>query len=509
MKKKYLVFNTFALLCFVLISNYATSQNNWVETGLSNELADIDKFASSVSLNKEGNIIAIGDMSEDEVAANTGQVRVYQKIDANWVQLGQNINGENSADFSGISVSLSDDGLTVAIGSEDNSDVANESGHVRVFTLINDNWEQLGNDIDGEEDFDYLGRSLSLSADGTILAVGAAQNDNPSLNKSAAGKVRIFQYNGTDWLQIGDSLRGEEISENFGTSVALNDAGSIIAIGNRGGVEPDPDNSNEVIAILEKVSIYEYINDEWTPLGSSIQVDDFSTFFGRDIELNSAGDILAIGASQSNINGLDSGYTEVYQYNGTDWITLGEKIVGEAAQDLSGTSISLSNNGNILAIGAPRNIGNGTVVFKYGHVRVFEYEDNAWSQIGEDIDGDFNIGFGSKISLNGAGTVVAVGAEDRNFSNPIKVFEFDGVLSTERFQDKDQLTYIYPNPARNNLTIKTNRELKDVKVYSTLGKSIKVPRTGNTLDISQLSSGSYLLKIYFDEKFEVKKLIII
>ena len=67
-------------------------------------------------------------------------------------QLGSDIDGEAGGDNSGISVSLSSDGSIVAIGAFYNGDGGNNSGHVRVYSYnsSNDSWSQLGSDIDGE-----------------------------------------------------------------------------------------------------------------------------------------------------------------------------------------------------------------------------------------------------------------------------------------------------------------------------------------------------------------------
>ena len=59
--------------------------------------------------------------------------------------------------FSGWSVSLSNDGSIVAIGANKNDGVAQNSGHVRVYKNNSGSWEQIGNDIDGEKKNDYLG----------------------------------------------------------------------------------------------------------------------------------------------------------------------------------------------------------------------------------------------------------------------------------------------------------------------------------------------------------------
>jgi len=70
---------------------------------------------------------------------DSGHVRVYRRTDADsesgWMQLGVDIDGEAADDWSGLSVSLSADGNTVAVGSPWNDDNGNGSGHVRVFVL--------------------------------------------------------------------------------------------------------------------------------------------------------------------------------------------------------------------------------------------------------------------------------------------------------------------------------------------------------------------------------------
>jgi hypothetical protein len=59
---------------------------------------------------------------------------------------------------------------------------------------------------------------------------------------------------------------------------------------------------------------------------------------------------------------------------------LGDDIDGEAAFDRSGESVALSDDGMIVAVGAPYNDGNGS---NSGHVRVFEWDDTdtAWNQL--------------------------------------------------------------------------------------------------------------------------------
>ena len=53
-------------------------------------------------------------------------------------------------------------------------------------------WVQIGTDINGEAAGDISGVHLSLSSDGTFLAVAARYNDG--VNGSDSGHVRVFEY---------------------------------------------------------------------------------------------------------------------------------------------------------------------------------------------------------------------------------------------------------------------------------------------------------------------------
>ena len=108
-------------------------------------------------------------------------------------QLGNDIDSEAAGDYSGTSVSISSDGTRVAIGAilNDSSNGSN-SGHVRVYDWNSGTslWTQVGQDIDGEAADDQFGHSVSISSDGTRVAIGAILNDGS--NGSNSGHVRVF-----------------------------------------------------------------------------------------------------------------------------------------------------------------------------------------------------------------------------------------------------------------------------------------------------------------------------
>ena len=133
-----------------------------------------------------------------------------------WAQLGSAIEGSRPISFAGNSVSISDDGNTVAIGSGSN--------HVRVYRLGTTEWSLIGKDVDGVPD-GQSGISVSLSGDGSTLAVGSEQNGILS------GRVRVYRFDGTIWTQLGESFGGQSVLERLGTSVTLSDDGNTVAIG--------------------------------------------------------------------------------------------------------------------------------------------------------------------------------------------------------------------------------------------------------------------------------------
>ena len=114
-----------------------------------------------------------------------------------WYQVGADIDGEAAGDESGWTVVLSSNGFRVAIGAFLNDDGGAYAGHVRVYEYDSSSWQQLGADIDGEAAGDYSGFfGLSLSSDGSRVAIGAQFNDGGGTD---AGHVRVYEYDSSSW----------------------------------------------------------------------------------------------------------------------------------------------------------------------------------------------------------------------------------------------------------------------------------------------------------------------
>ena len=85
--------------------------------------------------------------------------------------------------------------------------------------------------------------------------------------------------------------------------------------------------------------------------------------------MSAEGTRVAIGAPNNDENGNGSGHVRIYDWNGTAWTQLGADIDGEATLDQSGSTVAMSAGGTHVAIGAPNNDGNGATS---GHVRIYE-----------------------------------------------------------------------------------------------------------------------------------------
>ena len=167
-------------------------------------------------------------------------------VNYGWTQLGTDIDGEAVEDSSGYSVSLSSDGSRVAIGAYLNDGNGSESGHVRIYDWNGSTWVQVGNDIDGEAAGDYSGYSVSLSADGTRVAIGSIYNGSTN---EYAGHVRIYEYSSGSWTQLGDDIDGEAADDGSGRSVSLSSDGTRVAIG--ANLNDDNGNSSGHVRIYE------------------------------------------------------------------------------------------------------------------------------------------------------------------------------------------------------------------------------------------------------------------
>ena len=128
------------------------------------------------------------------------------------------------------------------------------------FSSGSNDWVQIGSTLNGDAVGDEFGTAVALSADGTVLAVGASSNDAggnvnsghvkgvlgasaPTMSRSkphvshthcCSHMTSVFEYASGTWSQRGSSIVGSEANELFGGSLSLNVHGTVVAIGGPG-----------------------------------------------------------------------------------------------------------------------------------------------------------------------------------------------------------------------------------------------------------------------------------
>ncbi len=462
-------------------------------------LAASDNSGRSVSLSSDGNTVAIGATGNDDNGEDAGHVRIFSNESGEWTQIGNNINGEASFDQSGWSISLSADGNTVAIGAIGNDGNGTDSGSVRVFSNESGEWNQIGGDIDGRVSEDFSGNSICLSSDGNFVAIAGGVSNNENLN--ASGYVRIFFNESGEWIQIGNDIIGEASFDQSGWSISLSADGNTVAIGAIGNDGNGAQSGH--------VRIFSNESGEWNQIGNNIDGETSGDFSGRSVSLSADSNTVAIGSMFNDDNGQNSGHVRVFSYEPNEWTQIGNNIDGEASGDISGGAISLSADGHMIAIGATENDDNGV---NSGHVRIFSYESGEWNQIGDDIDGEASLDqSGRSISLSADGHMVAIGAtgndDNGNNSGHVRVYDLSAFLSTP--ENTTTTFNLYPNPTSNQVTIQLQGSdtLEKVSIYNYLGQMV-LESTNSDIDTSQLATGVYILKIKTAQGEGVQKLII-
>ena len=417
-----------------------------------------DQFGNHVSLSADGHTLAVGAHNEDSNAAgingddtddtssNSGAVYVFANDGSTWSQQAY-LKSDNPDDLDvfGLSVNLSADGNTLAVGAYTeasnatgvNGDGTNNtqanSGAVYVFSRSITTWSQQAYLKASVAESGFLGRSISLSADGNTLAVGA-ENGGATYD----GSVYIFTRSVTTWsqhslLESADLVAFE--NDRFGNSVSLSADGLTLAVGaytedsSATGIDGDETLSSSTDS--GAVFVYTLSSNVWNQQAYiKASNTDTNDYFGISVSISSDGNTLVVGANREDsgyadiistvpglssvqgddlTNGTDSGAAYVFTRSASTW---SQHSYIKAADSYAGygfgASTSISSDGLTLAVGA----GNVYV----SRVNLFTFNSGVWTlkaTIEPEILGD---NFGSSVSLSSDGTTMAVGARNEDGS---------------------------------------------------------------------------------------------
>ncbi len=368
-----------------------------------------DHFGASLALSDDGNTLAVGAPLEDSAAtgikgsqsdhnaSDSGAVYIYTRNTTNtWFQRAYiKASNTDAHDGFGAALALSGDGHTLAVGAslEDsaatgingnqNDNSATNSGAVYVYIRSGENtWiQQVYVKASNTQEDDGFGVALALSADGDLLAVGAANEDSATAEingnqadntASNSGAVYLYTRNNKGlwsqqaYIKASNSQEGDQ----FGLKLALSSDGYTLAVGAIGedSVATGINGNKADNTALDSGAAYVYTRSDiyWSQRAyikaSNSQKGDY---FGATVALNCNGTLLAVGARledsmATGINrvpddntALDSGAVYLYARNGGAWLQQAYiKASNTEAFDEFGMALALSSDGHTLAVAA-------------------------------------------------------------------------------------------------------------------------------------------------------------
>jgi trimeric autotransporter adhesin len=375
------------------------------------------EFGHAVVLSADGNTMAvsayweaskatgINGIQTDESIPQAGAVYVFTRTGTTWTQqayIKASNTGEagtedrfGDGDQFGVSLALSDDGRTLAVGaiSEDSNaagingnqadNSATSAGAVYVFARSGNTWAQQAYvKASNPDPGDLFGYSVALNADGNTLAVGSYDeggssrtiNGAPDNMRRGSGALYVFTRTGTTWAQQAYiKASNAEAGDSFGVVVALSDDGNTMLTASLDedclatGVNPK-ECDNDFKADRSAGAAYIYVRNgtawseqafikasnsganDWFGSRSALSGDGNTAVFGASLEDSSG---RGVDGKQDDDKAPESGAVYFFRRNGTTWSQQHYvKAANADAYDEFGGSVALSRDGRTMVVAA-------------------------------------------------------------------------------------------------------------------------------------------------------------
>jgi WD40 repeat protein len=305
-----------------------------------------------------------------------------------------------------IHVQMSSDGNSIIVGlsyRDFEKDMFTAKAVVYALSSVGNKWEQIGQDI--ARDFQYVAETniaVSINGNGTRIAVGFPLSNQGSLPKAGMTHVYSMSEYSMEWNLLQE-IRGKSANEYAGTAIALDYIGNTIAIGSPGYTE------HGILIQVGCVRVYEYTSGigKFLEMGADIFGNKNKDSFGTSLGISHDGNIIIIGAERY--------YVRVYSYDTScdEWYQMGQEI-DWINEDIDSNeeyeyreSVSMNGNGTVIAVGA-KHYSNHS-----GKVRVYTFstEDQLWKTLNQDIiGGDEGYDMGSSVTLSADAARLVIGS---------------------------------------------------------------------------------------------------
>jgi hypothetical protein len=306
----------------------------------------------------------------------------------------------------------------------------------------------------------HIGNAIAISADGNTMAVGAPHESSAArgINGNAAdnslyasGAVYVFVRRGGTWVQqayLKASNAGQ--SDLFGMNVALSADGNTLAVAApweaSAATGINGNQNDDSLPQAGAAYVFTRSGEAWSQQAyikasnTGRRADESELLadgdqFGFSIALSGDGNTMAVGATTEDsaatgINGdassdtaQSAGAVYVFSRNGNNWSQQAYlKGSNTEAGDLFGYHVSLSDNGNTLAVagydedgpGRGVNVDQGNGANGSGAIYLFSRTGANWQQQaylkGSRSEGNDALGF--SLSISGDGNTIVAGAGD-------------------------------------------------------------------------------------------------
>ena len=310
--------------------------------------------------------------------------------------------------YAGTSVSLSADGSRLMMGAPNGATGSVISGAVYIYSRENNRWfqEQKLQPTDPTENMNY-GMLVAISRDGTRCVVGAPNAD--SGGQTGAGALYVYSRTGTVWT-LEQRLQASDVVQNgrFGYSASLTSNGDRLVVGAPGATDG---------SVVDAGAAYVFVRGgtNWTQETRQTAISAIGGgLFGYSVDISGDG-LVGVAGFPLAFGGGGTGYSAAgafYSFTrvGSVW-TRQAKIVSLDTVENSklGMSIAISSDGTRVVVGAPLHANPNATS---GAAYVFTRSVNDW--VGEyklpsqaDIAGSQ---FGGSVDISDDGLRIAVGA---------------------------------------------------------------------------------------------------
>lgn len=304
-----------------------------------------------VSISGDGSIIVAGSSYNDPNGTDSGAAYVFEKSGSTWTQFQKIVASDGAAsDHFGASVSVSRDGSTIAVGSP-YDDTTTDQGAAYIFEKVGGTWTQVQKIVQSDTlaNTSFGGTGVELTDDGTTILVGASFHDTGGTN---TGRAYIFDKaaNGT-WSQT-QILRASNggASDQFASSIGISGDGTVICCGAYG----------EDTGATNKGAAYIFVKSAagaWSQTETQfIQASDGTTSdsFGLGVSVSQNGDRILVGAYLDDTAEGDSGSMYIFDRTNGVWTQTNHLYPGHHTSPGGyGMSSAISDDGKVYMVGSP------------------------------------------------------------------------------------------------------------------------------------------------------------